>query len=140
MPQLGLDPIPCVMLESIYQEGIHLWRDPKQRRRCRAMTGSISQSSFAQRQRATNEVLRSVAASHADVLAFFPTDKMCNPDCITSIGDEFLFRDGNHLRRNLSANALDEFAALLGLPSLLQGLGSATPDASLPHRRPGGAR
>src|SRR5206468_3411145 len=40
MPQLGLDPIPCVMLESIYRDGVHLWRDPNQRGRCQAMTGS----------------------------------------------------------------------------------------------------
>jgi hypothetical protein len=76
-----------------------------------------------ERQAATNEVLRAVAASHPDVLAFFPTDKMCEPDCITSIGDEFLFRDSSHLRRNLPADVVEKLVVLLGLPDLLQGLG-----------------
>jgi hypothetical protein len=118
MPQLGFDPIPCVILEGIY-----LWRDQGERERCRTMTASIPRSSFVERQSATNEVLRSVAANHPDVFAFFPTDKMCEPDCITSIGGEFLFRDGNHLRRNLSVDALEKFVTLLGLPDLLRGLG-----------------
>src|SRR5947209_839268 len=80
MPQMGFDPIPCVILESL-----ELWRDQGERARCQAMTASIPRSSFLERQSATNEVLRSVAARHPGVFAFFPTDKMCKPDCITSI-------------------------------------------------------
>src|SRR6202011_745213 len=87
------------------------------------MTASIPRSSFLERQSATNEGLRSVAAGRPDVLVFFPTDKMCDPDCITSIGDEFLFRDSSHLRRNLSVDAAEKLVMLLGLPDLLQGLG-----------------
>jgi len=118
MPQMGFDPIPCVILESI-----RLWRDQSERGRCRAMTAAIPRKSFLERQSATNEVLRSVAASHPGVLAFFPTDKMCESDCITSIAGEFLFRDSNHLRRNLSVDAVEKFITLLGLPDLLRGLG-----------------
>jgi peptidoglycan/LPS O-acetylase OafA/YrhL len=118
MPQMGFDPIPCVILQST-----QLWRDQSELGRCQAMTASIPRSSFLERQSATNEVLRAVAASHPDVVAFFPTDKMCEPDCITSIGDEFLFRDSSHLRRNLSADVVEKLAVLLGLPNLLQGLG-----------------
>jgi hypothetical protein len=118
MPQMGFDPIPCVILQNT-----HLWRDQSELGRCQAMTASIPRSSFLERQSATNEVLRSVAASHPDVLTFFPTDTMCAPDCITSIGDEFLFRDSSHLRRNLSADAVEKLVTLLGLPDLLRGLG-----------------
>jgi peptidoglycan/LPS O-acetylase OafA/YrhL len=118
MPQMGFDPIPCVILQST-----HLWRDQSERDRCRAMTASIPRSSFLERQSATNEILRSIAASHPDVSAFFPTDRMCEPDCITSIGGEFLFRDSSHLRRNLSVDGAEKFVALLGLPDLLRGLG-----------------
>jgi uncharacterized 2Fe-2S/4Fe-4S cluster protein (DUF4445 family) len=50
------------------------------------MTASIPRSSFLERQAATNEILKSVAARHPDVQVFFPTDRMCMPDCITSIG------------------------------------------------------
>jgi hypothetical protein len=57
------------------------------------------------------------------VSEFFPTDKICEPDCITSIGDEFLFRDSNHLRRNLPADVVEKLVALSGLSDLLQGLG-----------------
>jgi peptidoglycan/LPS O-acetylase OafA/YrhL len=123
MPQMGFDPIPCVILESIYREGIHLWRDPSERGRCQAVSASIPRSGFEERLSATNEVLASVAASHPDVLAFLPTDTMCKPDCITSIEGEFLFRDSNHLRRNLSVDTLERFVTLLGLPDLLLRLG-----------------
>jgi peptidoglycan/LPS O-acetylase OafA/YrhL len=138
MPQMGFDPIPCLIVESIYREGLFLWRDQRERGRCQAMTGSIPRSSFLERQSATNEVLSSVAASHSDVLAFFPTDKMCDPDCITSIGGEFLFRDGNHLRRNLSVDLVDKFVTLLGLSDLLRGLGGHAHEPENRHRVPGG--
>ena len=118
MPQMGFDPIPCVILQNT-----HLWRDQSELSRCQMMTASIPSSSFAERQAATNDILRSIAAAHPNVFAFFPTDKMCNPDCITSIDGEFLFRDSSHLRRNLSADAVETFVALLGLPDLLRGLG-----------------
>jgi hypothetical protein len=123
MPQFAFDPIPCVMLEQIDRERVRLWRDRSGLARCTAMTASIPREKFLQRLSATNEVLRSVAASHEGVIAFFPTDRMCKPDCITSVGDEFLYRDGNHLRRNLSAQAIEAFVRLLGLRDLLQGLG-----------------
>jgi hypothetical protein len=118
MPQMGFDPIPCVIMQRT-----DLWRDQSERERCQVMTAAIPRSSFLERQSATNDVLRAVAANHSGVLAVFPTDKMCKPDCITTIGDEFLFRDSNHLRRNLPAHAVEKLDALLGLPDLLQGLG-----------------
>ncbi|HEY6258260.1 MAG TPA: acyltransferase family protein [Xanthobacteraceae bacterium] len=135
MPQLGFDPIPCVILESIYADNIHLWRDPRERARCRALTASIPRPDFLERLAATNAVLKSVADSHPGVLAFFPTDRMCETDCITYLGAEFLFRDGNHLRRNLSPEATDEFATLIGLTDLLRGLGGHARGAR-PHDPP----
>jgi peptidoglycan/LPS O-acetylase OafA/YrhL len=118
MPQMGFDPIPCVVLQRT-----DLWRDQSERGRCQAITAAIPRSSFLERQSATNEVLRAVAASHPDVSAFFPTDRLCDPDCITSIGGEFLFRDSSHLRRNLPADVVEKLAVLSGLSDLLQGLG-----------------
>jgi peptidoglycan/LPS O-acetylase OafA/YrhL len=118
MPQMLFDPIPCVLLQDI-----HLWRDRSELAECQAMTASIPRSNFLNRLSATNEVLRSVAANHPDVLTFFPTDKMCQPDCITSIGGEFLFRDSSHLRRNISADGVEKFVTLLRLPELLRQLG-----------------
>jgi peptidoglycan/LPS O-acetylase OafA/YrhL len=118
MPQMGFDPIPCVISENT-----RLWRDPGELAHCRALTASIPRSSFLERLSATNAVLSAVAAAHPDVLTFFPTDRMCRPDCITSVAGEFLFRDSNHLRRNLSHHGEEKFAALLGLPELLRGLG-----------------
>jgi peptidoglycan/LPS O-acetylase OafA/YrhL len=128
MPQMGLDPIPCVILE-----GIDLWRDRSERERCQAITASIPRSSFLERQSATNEILRSVVANHPDVLAFFPTDKMCTPDCITSIEGEFLFRDSSHLRRNLSVDGIEKLVSLLGLADLLRGLGGHAQELAIPH-------
>jgi peptidoglycan/LPS O-acetylase OafA/YrhL len=135
MPQLGFDPIPCVILEQIDRERV-LWRDRGELARCAPMTASIPREKFLQRLSGTNEVLRSVAARHAGVKAFFPTDRMCRGDCITSVGDEFLFRDGNHLRRNLSAPALEQLVALLGLRDLLQGLGGHAGEQGNSRRAP----
>jgi peptidoglycan/LPS O-acetylase OafA/YrhL len=117
MPQMGFDPIPCVISENT-----RLWRDPGDLPHCRAVTASIPRSSYLERLSATNAVLSSVAAAHPGVLTYFPTDRMCPADCITSVAGEFLFRDGNHLRRNLSPEGVEKFVALLGLPELLRGL------------------
>ena len=125
MPQMGFDPIPCVILQNT-----RLWRDQSDLGHCQAMTASIPRSSFLERQSATNEVLQSVAAAHPDVFAFFPTEKMCRPDCITSIGGEFLFRDSSHLRRNISVDGVEKFATLLGLAALLRGLGGHAQDST----------
>jgi hypothetical protein len=126
MPQMGFDPIPCVILQDI-----QLWRDRSELAHCQAVTAFIPRSSFLERQAATNEVLRSVAAGHPGVLAFFPTDQMCRPDCITSIGGEFLFRDSSHLRRNISAEGVGKLVTLLGLPDLLRGLGRHAQEPAL---------
>jgi hypothetical protein len=131
MPQLGFDPMPCLLLES------SLWRDRSDRERCQVMTASIPRSSFLERQAATNEILMAVAARHPEVRAVFPTDWMCRPDCITSIGGEFLFRDSSHLRRNLSAAAAEKLVTLLGLSDLLQGLGGHARVHATPPRGPG---
>jgi hypothetical protein len=131
MPQLGFDPMPCLLLES------SLWRDRSDRERCQAMTASIPRSGFLERQAATNEILLSVAARHPDVRAVFPTDRMCRQDCLTSIGGEFLFRDSSHLRRNLSADAVEKLGTLLGLSDLLQGLGGHSRVRAMPPREPG---
>jgi len=124
MPQMGFDPIPCVILQDV-----SLWRDQSEREHCQAMTASIPRSSFLERQSATNAVLRSVAARHPEVFAVFPTDQMCRPDCITSIGGEFLFRDSSHLRRNISREGLEKFVTLLRLPDLLRSLGGQAQDS-----------
>jgi peptidoglycan/LPS O-acetylase OafA/YrhL len=131
MPQMGFDPMACLLLES------SLWRDRSDRERCQATTASIPRSSFLERLAATNEILMSVAARHPNVLAVFPTDRMCRPDCITSIGDQFLFRDSSHLRRNLSADAIEKLVTLLGLPDLLRDLGGHARVRAMPPRVPG---
>jgi hypothetical protein len=112
-----LDPIPCVLLQDV-----HLWRDRSELAACQATTASIPRSKLLARLSATNEVLKSVAARHPNVLAVFPTDTMCRPDCITSIGGEFLFRDSSHLRRNISPEGVEKLVTLLDLPGLLRRL------------------
>jgi hypothetical protein len=125
MPQMGFDPIPCVILDAIARDRVALWRDPRERARCAAATAAIPRKTMRARLAAPNAVLEAVAARHPGrVLTFFPTDAMCGDgDCITQARGEFLFRDGNHLRRNLSAEATAEFAEVLGLPELLGRLG-----------------
>jgi hypothetical protein len=131
MPQMGFDPIPCVILDAIARDRVALWRDPREHARCAAATAAIPRAAMRARLAAPNAVLEAVAARHPGrVLAFFPTDAMCAVgDCITSVRGEFLFRDGNHLRRNLSAEATAEFAEMLGLPELLGRLGGQGPSA-----------
>jgi peptidoglycan/LPS O-acetylase OafA/YrhL len=135
MPQMGFDPIPCVILQSIARDHINLWRDPRERARCAAATAAIPEKAMLARLAGPNAALKAVAARHPGrVLAFLPTDAMCaDGDCITSVRGEFLYRDGNHLRRNLTGEAMEEFADLLGLPELLRRLGrSAPPEVGAP--------
>ena len=125
MPQFEFDPIPCVMLDQIQAHHLRLWRDPGERERCKTETRSIPRQEALRRLSAPNDVLSSVASAHAQVQAFFPSDAMCEADCVTTVAGEFLFRDSNHLRRNLSPEALDRFATLLRLRELLRRLGGA---------------
>jgi peptidoglycan/LPS O-acetylase OafA/YrhL len=62
-------------------------------------------------------------ASHfPNVVAVHPRDSMCRDGrCMTMLDGTPLFRDGNHLRRNLNEDTRSKLAHLVGISSALRG-------------------
>lgn len=61
-------------------------------------------------------VLRNVASNFKHVDAFFPSDKLCNEiSCLTHINEELIYRDGNHIRLNLSNKTISQLIELFRL-------------------------
>jgi peptidoglycan/LPS O-acetylase OafA/YrhL len=67
-----------------------------------------------------NEMFAAVAGRHPELLFYRPTDYLCDgPRCATEIDGEFLYRDGGHLRRNMTPDTVRKLAARLHLADLL---------------------
>jgi len=68
----------------------------------------------------TDTMLKNVAASVLNTVVLTPTQQLCSADaCDVVINDEFLSRDGGHLRRNLSLRTKRELAERIGLTAAL---------------------
>ena len=66
--------------------------------------------------------LRQALARHPGVVGHFPEDYLCEPGkCRTWLGDEFLYRDSNHIRRNLRPATVEAFDELLKIKQMLTG-------------------
>ncbi|MEQ1612792.1 MAG: acyltransferase family protein [Hyphomicrobiaceae bacterium] len=69
-----------------------------------------------------HDVLRSVAKATPNAYAHSPEDYICaDGRCMTWLNGEFLYRDSNHIRRNLKAETVELFAEKLKLRQLLTG-------------------
>lgn len=56
----------------------------------------------------------------ADVQVLLPHQRLCDGSgCLTELAGEFLYRDADHLRRNLSTRTLGELSRRVGLAQLL---------------------
>jgi peptidoglycan/LPS O-acetylase OafA/YrhL len=74
-------------------------------------------------QTASNNVLRAVGEQRPDATAIIPTSLMCDEArCDTYLNGELLYKDSNHIRRNLSKETLGRLGVLLGLPNFLDGV------------------
>lgn len=108
VPQHLVDPIPCAMA---HLNG--LWRrectpDPKEIQQMKTHTVT------------SDTLLKKIAASRSDVAAVIPRDALCDKaGCKGYLNGEFLYRDGGHIRRNLSMETRHQFADLIGLTNAL---------------------
>ena len=65
-------------------------------------------------------VIRDLPSRWPHVSVLLPRDFMCDDEgCPTSLNGEFLYRDTNHLRRNLRAETTEQLVKLLHLPETL---------------------
>jgi peptidoglycan/LPS O-acetylase OafA/YrhL len=102
----GGDPVGCAIQSH----------SPLPRRPCRPQDLNIARESFVAKQGPTNAVLAAVAKEKPH-LTFIPTGAaLCDgPICTHRINGEFLYRDTNHLRRNLTLTTRFELGKRIGL-------------------------
>jgi peptidoglycan/LPS O-acetylase OafA/YrhL len=68
----------------------------------------------------TDRMIVKIASKHADVEAIIPSSSLCaGATCVTFLDGEFLYRDGSHIRRNLSEATKERLADLIGLTTAL---------------------
>jgi peptidoglycan/LPS O-acetylase OafA/YrhL len=118
VPQYSRNPVPCVAASLT-----GLLRRP-----CTIDKANMETAlTFT---RATDKMLRDIAARRSNVTALIPRDALCDAvSCRTYLDGEFLYRDGTHLRRNLKPETIRDLTHLLGFPAALNNqLSSATPD------------
>lgn len=103
-PVLPIDPVGCLASEA-------LWR-----RTCDRAELQVSISAYERQQGRVNQVLRSIAAANPNVSVIIPGELLCKDKvCQTDWNGEFLYRDADHIRRNLTAGTRLSLAEALGL-------------------------
>ncbi|MCC7042319.1 MAG: hypothetical protein IT183_00510 [Acidobacteria bacterium] len=109
VPSAPGDPVPCLLsnVASI------------PRRDCEG-TGRRVPALFERTHRPLYDRFTRIAAARRDTFVVLPGDRLCsNGTCLTQIGGEPLYRDDNHIRRNLSGPAKREYAERIGLVGVL---------------------
>jgi hypothetical protein len=105
VPQFDKDPIPCQMIGSL------------QRAAC--APPAITREQFDERQGETYKMLRDVAARQPAITEILPGAALCNSaSCVTKIEGTFLYRDQNHIRRNLPPSIQHTLAMMMGLSQI----------------------
>jgi hypothetical protein len=102
-------PIPCVLA------GSGLLRRP-----CGFDARSIARADLDRYEKPVHDVLRQAAAAHG-VISYSPEDYLCGPSsCPTYFSGEFLYMDGDHLRRNLSPSTVERLVDAMELSRLFE--------------------
>ena len=106
--QWSEDPIPCALAK--YSSVLM--------RPCRQPERSLY-AYFEERIRPLNDAFRAIADKHKDVSIILPAARMCRDDgCMTTLGNQFLYRDVGHIRRNLPMPTREAFAGMLGIADI----------------------
>jgi hypothetical protein len=106
--QWSEDPIPCALAK--YSTVLM--------RPCRQPERSLH-AYFEERIRPLNDAFRAIATKHRDVSIILPAATMCRDDgCMTTLGNQFLYRDVGHIRRNLPMPTREAFAGMLGIDDI----------------------
>ena len=89
------------------------------RRPCGVERPYVSKATLKEaKSKATHRILQ-IFATDPNVLVYLPEKYLCQPDkCLAFLNGEFLYRDGSHIRRNLSAATMDAVINLLQLDRL----------------------
>jgi peptidoglycan/LPS O-acetylase OafA/YrhL len=110
LPQWSGDPIPCAL--SKYSTVLM--------RPCHQLERSLY-AHFEKRIQPLHNALHTIAGNHQEVSTILPGDTMCRHDgCLTTLGNQFLYRDGGHIRRNLSVSTRKAFAEMLGMDRITE--------------------
>ena len=106
VPRSGENLVPCV-LSTI--SGVL-------RRTCATDPDRLRVHEVQEVHGATNAVLYALGEKHEHVSIVDATSRMCGEEfCETHINGEFVYRDTNHLRRNLEPKTMDELIRLIGI-------------------------
>jgi peptidoglycan/LPS O-acetylase OafA/YrhL len=107
VPKWPVAPIPCVLA------GSGLLRRP-----CGFDACSIARADVDRYEKPVHDVLRQAAAAHG-VISYSPEDYLCgSSSCPTYFSGEFLYMDGDHLRRNLSPSTVEGLVDAMELSRL----------------------
>lgn len=108
IPHFEYSPVPCVVGSKI-----ELWR-----RDC-SESISVSAQEYGAYSSILDESLKSLANT-TDTSVFIPADTMCDEaQCVSKIDGELIYRDNNHLRRNLPLPVKEKLIQMLGIERML---------------------
>jgi peptidoglycan/LPS O-acetylase OafA/YrhL len=103
IPQWSDSPVPCELARA------PLWRAP-----CAPPT--LTRQASLDFQGPTYAVFKALEARNPNVTAVLPSETMCDGDrCGSHLNGELLYKDGSHLRRNLSEQTLRQLGRKIGL-------------------------
>ncbi|MNJ21238.1 O-acetyltransferase OatA [compost metagenome] len=110
VPNINFDPVACA-----YSKQQSLLRED-----CTNRVRLIPRSEFDYRQSETMSTLRSLKSSSPAVDVLIPGDYLCsNKGCTTYIDGVFIYRDSDHIRRNMDDETYKKLAHLIKLSEIL---------------------
>ena len=132
IPKWYKDPMPC-----IFALQTSLLRSRSLREDCHDEINGFDRSYFRDRQQAADDVIGSFNGRNG-VVVWPAADSLCSErSCTTVVENEFIYRDNEHLRRNLSARTNRELAAMLHFGDLMElakkGMAERAPDSPSPR-------
>jgi len=69
----------------------------------------------------TDQLLRSLALQYQNVTSIIPTEFLCGENiCNTYINGELIYKDANHIRRNLKTDSAEQLGKILGVDQYLK--------------------
>lgn len=105
-PSFPKSPVPCVLAQ---ESGLLRAGCPEERTQ-------MTQATYESRSAVTNAVLAKLANGRRHIAFVRAGEGLCaSPECVTALNGEYLYRDGNHIRRNLSEKTTNDIVALIGL-------------------------
>lgn len=110
IPTFQRDPLPCVLTRS----------SALLRRSCDEKTEMVSTESMKAFQFPMAEVLRNAAKESGAFDVVVPTDALCKSNyCDAYVNDTYIYRDADHIRRNMGREINAILAARIGLSTAL---------------------